>query len=170
MSADAMTDDGVKKLTGHHVLLALFAFFGAMLLANGLFLYFALSTFNGLENPNAYQDGINYNARIEAERRQAALGWTHEVTLSGDGRLALTMKDRKGNALSGLKISGTIMRPASDRFTRELAFQETAPGVYAAQVDGIGSGNWITALSVADSAAGAEAIYRLKERLWFKPN
>jgi nitrogen fixation protein FixH len=160
----------MKELTGRHVLMALFGFFGVMLLANGIFLYFAVSTFNGLENPNAYQDGVNYNARIEASRRQAALGWAHEVTLTKDGRLELSMMDRNRAAVSGLKISGTITRPASDLFTRDLEFQEVAPGVYAAPVNDIDSGNWIAALSAADTGSGTEAIYRLKERLWLKPN
>jgi nitrogen fixation protein FixH len=170
MTMNGLTGTTMKELTGRHVLMALFGFFGMMLLANGIFLYFAVSTFNGLDNPNAYQDGLNYNARIEASRQQAALGWAHEVTLTPDGRLGLSVKDGSRNAVSGLKISGTIGRPASDRFTRELDFHETAPGVYAAQVSGIESGNWIAALTAAETGSGAEVIYRMKERLWLKPN
>jgi nitrogen fixation protein FixH len=163
-----MTTNTMKQLTGRHVLFGLFGFFGVMLLVNGIFLYFALTTFNGLENPNAYQDGVNYNMRIEAERRQATLGWTHEVSLTQGGRLDVSVKDRSGNAVTGLSVIGTLVRPVSDRFAREIELDEVKPGLYAAEVSNIQSGNWIVALSANDT--GSDVTYRLKERLWLKPN
>ena len=163
-----MSASTMKQLTGRHVLFYLFGFFGVMLFANGVFLYFALTTFNGLENPNAYQDGVNYNVRIEAERRQAALGWAHEVSLTQDGRLDVSVRDRSGNAVTGLSVSGTLVRPVSDRFAREIQLDEVNTGLYRAQVSNIQSGNWIVALSANDT--GSDVTYRLKERLWLKPN
>ncbi|HKJ60753.1 MAG TPA: FixH family protein, partial [Hyphomicrobiales bacterium] len=129
-----------------------------------------LSTFSGLDNPNAYQQGVNYNDRIEAAHRQAALGWAHKVTLTKDGRLELSINDNARDAVSGLKISGTIERPVSDRFTRELVFKETGLGLYTAQVENIDVGTWIVALAAAKSGSDADVLYRLKERLWLKPN
>lgn len=163
-----MTARTMKQLTGRHVLYTLFGFFGVMLIANGIFVYFALTTFNGLESPTAYQDGVDYNARIQAERRQAALGWKHEILLRAEGVLVVSLKDRSGLAVTGLTIRGTLARPASDRFTRDLVFQEAEPGRYKVELEGIQGGNWIAALSATD--ASANAIYRLKERLWLKPN
>ncbi len=165
-----MTVITMKELTGRHVLIALFGFFGTMLLANGIFLYFALSTFSGLDNPNAYQEGVDYNDRIEAAHRQTALGWAHKVTLTKDGRLELSINDKTGDAVSGLRISGTIERPASDRFTYKLEFKETGLGLYTAQVENIDVGTWIVALAAAKSGSDADVLYRLKERLWLKPN
>lgn len=165
-----MTAISMKQLTGRHVLFALLGFFGVMLLANGIFLYFALSTFNGLQNPNAYQEGVNYNARIEAARRQDALGWSHSLTLANSGRVEVMIKDGSGGAVSGLSINGTIARPASDRFTHELAFSEAGLGLYRATVENIEPGNWIVSLQAAKTGASEDPVYRLKERLWLKPN
>lgn len=165
-----MTAISVKQLTGRHVLFALFGFFGVMLLANGIFLYAALSTFNGLQNPNAYQEGINYNDRIEAARRQDALGWSHSVTLAKSGRVEIVFKDSSGDPVSGLSVSGTIARPVSDRYTRELAFNEVGLGLYAVNVENIEPGSWIVSLQAAKPETAADPMYRLKERLWLKPN
>lgn len=166
-----MTVLAMKKITGRHVLFGLFAFFGVMLLANGIFVYLALSTFNGLSNPNAYQDGVRYNERIEAAERQAALGWSHEVLLSEEGRLRLTIKDRTGGAVPGLAVKGEIARPAADRFTRPLVLEETAAGSYAVTIEGLAPGNWIVTLEAANPPSqGPATPYRIKQRLWLKPS
>ena len=44
-----------ERIEGRHVLLALLGFFGFMLLANGIFLYYAVGTFNGFETTDAYR-------------------------------------------------------------------------------------------------------------------
>lgn len=165
-----MTVMPMKELTGRHVLYAMLGFFGVMFLANGIFLYFAISTFTGLDNPHAYQEGVNYNERIQSAHRQAALGWTHKLTLSKDGRLELSINDKAGDGVSGLEISGTIERPVTSRFTHKLELKEVNLGRYTAQLDNIDDGNWIVALSAAKSASEADILYRLKERLWLKPN
>ena len=165
-----MTVTTMKELAGRHVLYALIGFFGVMLLANGIFLYLAVTTFTGLDNPNAYQEGVSYNDRIEAADRQAALGWSHKLTLTKAGRMELSISDKAGDAISGLKISGTIARPATDRFTQELTFKEVGLGLYAAPVSNIDVGNWIITLSATKSASEADVLYRLMERRWLKPN
>lgn len=165
-----MTVTTMKELTGRHVLYSLIGFFGVMLLANGIFLYLAVTTFNGLDTPNAYQEGVNYNERIEAARKQAVLGWSHKLTLTENGRVELLVKDKAGDAVSGLKVSGTIARPVSNSTTQELAFKEVSLGLYAAPADNIDAGNWVITLSAAKSASETDVLYRLKERLWLKPN
>ena len=47
MSEGQWLVDGLK---GRHVLMSLIGFFGLMLIANGLFVYFALSTFTGSDS------------------------------------------------------------------------------------------------------------------------
>ncbi len=166
-----MTVIAVKELTGRHVLFALFGFFGMMLVANGIFVYYALETFHGVDDPNAYQDGLSYNQRIEAERRQDALGWSHALTLSDGGRVMLTFNDKAGNPVSGLTVAGTLGRPVDDSFTHKLALKESGTGVYSARIEGLGAGTWIVSLEASKlRGEGSETLYRIKERLWLKPN
>src|SRR3954469_23813706 len=54
-------------------------FIGLMLLVvvvNGTMMYLAESTFSGLDNETAYQDGLEYNATLQEAAASAALGWS----------------------------------------------------------------------------------------------
>ena len=166
-----MSDIMMKEITGRHVLFWLLGFFGVMLMANGIFIYFALSTFEGVDNPNAYKQGLQYNQRIEAERRQAALGWTHAVSLKTADRLELSVQGRDGKPVSGLAVNGTVTRPVAADAAQELAFEETGLGVYAANMTALPPGNWIVSLkAIRSRPQGEDMVYRIKERLWLKPN
>ncbi|MEZ5827664.1 MAG: hypothetical protein R3D01_04450 [Hyphomicrobiales bacterium] len=44
-------------INGRHVLLGLIVFFGVMLLANSLLVYYALDTFSGGDRPDPYRSG-----------------------------------------------------------------------------------------------------------------
>jgi nitrogen fixation protein FixH len=166
-----MTVIAVKEITGRHVLIGLLGFFGIMLLVNGIFVYFALSTFNGLENPNAYRDGLHYNQRIAAAERQAALGWSHRLAVGEAGRLEVTIRDKAGEPVSGLAVNGDIRRPVGDGPAQPLVFDEVGSGIYAAKPAGLAAGNWIVSLDARGPRGGGEATaYRIKERLWLKPH
>ena len=166
-----MTVIAVKEITGRHVLIGLLGFFGIMLFVNGIFVYIALSTFNGLENPNAYRDGLHYNQRIAAAERQAALGWSHRLAVGEAGRLEVTIEDKAGKAVSGLAVNGDIRRPVGDGPAQPLAFDEVGSGTYAAKSAGLAPGNWIVSLDARRPRGGSEpTVYRIKERLWLKPH
>lgn len=163
-----MTVASVREIHGRHVLLVLIGFFGAMLAVNGIFIYLAMSTFNGLES-DAYQKGLRYNDRIDAAGRQAALGWSHKLTLEPDGTVLLSIKDAQGAPVSGLSIAGEITRPVADRFTSTLAFRETGAGAYLAPAS-FEPGNWIVSLQTTRAELhSGETVYQIKERLWLKP-
>ena len=75
-------------LTGRHVLIALVAFFGVMLIANGIFVYFAVATFSGGDTSNAYRKGLDYNETLAAAERQAERGWHSEIAYDAkEGKL-----------------------------------------------------------------------------------
>ena len=46
-----------KGIEGRHVLIGLVAFFGVMLVANGIFVYYALETFAGGDTSDPYRKG-----------------------------------------------------------------------------------------------------------------
>lgn len=166
-----MTTIRRKEITGRHVLIGLGAFFGAMLIANAIFVYFALSTFQGLDNPNAYEDGLNYNKRIAAAEEQAALGWSHEVSADSAGLIVIAITDEAGSAVTGLSVNGEIGRPVGADGRDPLAFREDAAGIYKARLRAPDPGSWIISANAADGAsANARPVYRIKERLWLKPN
>ena len=160
-----MTAASVMKIHGRHVFYILAGFFAIMLAVNGLFIYFAVTTFNGIES-DAYQKGLHYNDRIDAGGRQAALGWSHKIAFGPDGAVLVSVNDRQDAPVSGLTLTGDIGRPVADRFTRTLAFRETGAGAYRAAAASLEPGTWIVSVGVT---RGSEAAYQIKERLWLKP-
>lgn len=147
-------------IEGRHVLLGLIAFFGVMLAANSLLVYYAVDTFSGGDRPDPYRSGINYNDTIAAAERQDALGWRTKITYD-DRRERLTLRfvDQGETPVAGLDLVGTVSRPATNREDREVAFREVARGLYATDVT-LGPGAWVI------SAAADDPIYRLKRRLF----
>jgi nitrogen fixation protein FixH len=157
----------MKELTGRHVLIMLLAFFGVTMAVNGVFMYKAISTFNGQE-VNSYSAGLHYNQRIAEAEAQTNLQWTHKVELGDAGTVQVALTDKNGAPVTGLNIVGDITRPAVDRFTHKLALLETKPGVYTASPGELDIGSWIVTLAASRAGQDEQPIYRLKERLCYK--
>lgn len=154
------------RIEGRHVLVALLAFFGVMFVANGIFLYFAVGTFNGFETSDAYRKGLGYNARIASDAVQAARGWRPALRYEPDTRrLVMVVRDQRGDPVSGLKISGRIGRPATDGADRPLTLREIAPATYAAPLE-LAPGQWTVAMRLYEASRSGTPAYRLKQRLW----
>jgi nitrogen fixation protein FixH len=155
----------MKELTGRHVLYMLFAFFGVIFIANIILVYKAVSTFNGAE-ANAYSQGIHYNERIAFQKRQNALQWTHKVEFGENDIVQVKFTDKANAPVAGLTLSGDIGRPASSRFTQQLAFKESTPGVYTASPEALKHGVWVVSLNASKGQEqSGKPVYRLKEPL-----
>ncbi len=165
-----MTAMPIKEITGKHVLLICFVFFGVMFAVNSLFVFYALSTFNGGEGKKPYQSGLDYNETIAAARAQDALGWSHRITAGRSGEVSIALSAKSGAPVVGRALTGEIARPVADRFTHPLVFREVAPGTYAAEAGPLDAGSWLVSLAVHPGAKPDETVYRAKERLWLKPN
>jgi len=157
-----------RGVEGRDVLAVLLAFFGAVFAVNGLLIYQALSTHTGLVANEPYRMGLAYNERIGAAARQAQLGWSERLDFGRDGHALFALAEADGRPVRGLRVEGVLGRPASNAHDVKLAFHETAPGEYEAQVARVPAGSWLILLE-ARARAGAEPIFRLRRRLWLKP-
>jgi nitrogen fixation protein FixH len=163
MSETAWFADGLR---GRHVLLGLIAFFGLIFLVNGIFAYYAITTFGGGDTSNPYQKGLDYNDRVEEAARDAELGWQAQLTYgAASGRLAFSLTDRDGHPVSGLHFSGTIGRPATDREDLSAKFNEAERGGYAAMVR-LAPGQWIVQLHSDELSRAGDPVFRLKQRVF----
>ncbi len=160
-------------IRGKHVLLAMLAFFGAIIAVNLVFVFFALDTWTGLTTENAYQKGLNYNQTIAARDAQRELGWQAEVSLTtlADGREALTvvLRDREGAVLTNLAVSGTVKRPTHEGYDQQVVLTEDTRGRYSARLSLPLRGNWDLALSARPvQASPHDQAFEMKTRLWLK--
>lgn len=105
-----------KKTTGWFVVRWMAGLFGAMFLANGFFVYFALNSHSGEQSSTAYEDGLNYNNTIEDRRKLKALGWTMTVKVeqgTTGNVLVLTFLDKNQVPLKGLTLKATMFNPVN---------------------------------------------------------
>jgi len=158
-----------KKLQGKHVLFMLLGFFGYMLLANGTFVYFALTTFSGLSEENPYIKGVSYNKAIEAERLQRARGWVTELTAKSVGakavEIGVSLSDKNGKVIKARSASGRLLRPAmaGEDISFDLVSSETG---FEAVVVAPDPGQWTLSINV--EGGGYDVPFRIEKRIWIK--
>lgn len=155
--------DGLK---GRHVLMALVAFFGVMLVVNGIFVYFAVATFSGGDTSNPYRKGLDYNETLAAAERLAARGWQSQIAYDDRvGRLSVSVRDREEAPVTGLSIEAGLSRPATAQEDRAVGLTEAEPGVYAAEIK-LAPGLWVISVAPSEANDASEPVYRLKHRLF----
>lgn len=160
-------------IRGKHVLMAMLAFFGTIILVNMVFVYFALDTWTGLTTENAYKEGLNYNQTIAARDAQRDLGWQADISLAaqpdGSEELTVTLRDQEGTPLSGMTVSGSLGRPTYEGQDRTVVLAEAAEGRYVTPLSLPLRGNWDLALTARPADALPEdPVFEMKTRLWLK--
>ncbi|MEJ6790888.1 FixH family protein [Brevundimonas sp. BR2-1] len=134
---------------GWHVAAGVVAFFAVVVGVDAGFLVMAYRTHPGQVAPRPYEAGLIYNAELERLRVQDSLGWRAGAEARRDG-LDVLMQDREGRPLTGLKVSATLQRPATEQGRAEVVLNEEAPGQYG--VDRALSGAWDARIEAVDGA------------------
>lgn len=159
-----------RPVQGRHVLAALIGFFAIVMIVNGVMIYDALSTFGGLDTPDAYRIGLTYNQRIAEATKQAQLGWQDHFDLSGfPRRISYELKDGTGQPIRGLNLTARLGRPATNAFDRFIALIESQPGRYEAEVSDLAAGAWIIDIAATAANDDSKVVHQFRKRLWLKP-
>lgn len=137
--------DETPKLKGYHVLLVLVLFFGAMIVANSIMVYSAVTTFRGQEMQKAYVKGLNFNEQLAVRKEQIERGWQARVLVDTQGTervLALDLIDKESAPVGGMNWDAVLRRPATAQEDTPVIFQEIGPGLYRAELPALGKGAW----------------------------
>jgi nitrogen fixation protein FixH len=169
MSTTAANQAKVRGVRGLHVLAAMLTFFAIIIVADATMIYKALTTFGGVDNPNAYRVGVAYNLRIARDTEQTLTGWRDDVQIVDAQTLRVLLYDRDSGAVTDKKLTARIGRPATNRFDQPLALVEVTPGRYEARLPDAREGSWIVDLSVYVGGASPEPLYQTRRRVWIKP-
>lgn len=146
--------------------------FAVVVTANLIMMFFATTSFTGLETKSAYERGNAYNAVIAAQEAQDRLGWTVDLTTEASlraepgapGRAAaftLRMTDAQGAPLDGATVVAEIIRPTTAGYDHELKLLPVGPGTYRGDIDLPLVGQW----DVQVHATRGEDSYRLRKRV-----
>lgn len=143
MTHHADDTDGKGPFKGWHFLVILLAVFGVVFTVNGIFLYNAITSFPGEDVRKSYTQGIEYNDRLAARARQEAQGWSISAGLveTSADTLQVEIADSTGNPVAGLILEGKLRHPANVKLDETVTFDQTAPGIYTANLEGIAPGN-----------------------------
>jgi nitrogen fixation protein FixH len=142
------------RLTGWHVLILVTTFFGIVIAVDVGMATMAYRTFSGEVAADPYEAGLLYNRTLAERRAQAALGWAADIAMIGGGDLRVTVKDRAGRPVEGLKVEATLERPATEAGRTQLAFSPTAPGRYDTRA-GRRPGAWDVRVRAVDARGRA---------------
>ena len=158
-----------KELTGRHVLIMLFVFFGIIFFASGMLVYQATTSWTGLETTDAFRKGLKYNQQLSKSEAQNQLGWTmtvtHDKLPSGGLSFQAVPKDEKGGMLSGLQISMLLKRPTHTGIDRTLTLHETGLGIYTGQLTKLPLGKWYLHIAASKNR---KILYRSKNELYLR--
>lgn len=142
--------------------------FAIVIAVNGALIYFANSTFSGLETEHAYETGLHYNQSLEAAAAQEKLGWRGDIALSAeaDGKRELTVlfADRLERPIDGLAVEAHLLRPANAGMDLNLTLAGKGNGRYTADVTLPAPGQWDIRIVARD----AEHSWQKSERLFAK--
>lgn len=109
----------------------------------------AVKSFSGEDVPRSYRQGLEYNETLAGRSAQNELGWSAHVNTVGD-EILIVIRDRNGQTLNGLAVTGTLRHPASLSNDQLLKFKQDIDGVYRATVFGL-RGKWqLNAVAVAN--------------------
>ena len=166
MQAEAMTRQSGFRITGWMVLWSLVAFFGLITVANVVMMWFALSTFTGIEAPNAYEAGRGFNESIARAEAQSAAGWKAEADIdNAAGRMTVRLHGANAAPAAGLSVTAIFRSPVTEAHDAEVALSEVEAGRYAAALPPLATGNWDV---VIEARSANELVYTSTNRVLLK--
>jgi nitrogen fixation protein FixH len=140
-----------RPLNGRTVLLLFVAFFAVVFAVDGVFAYFAITSWPGVARKDAYQAGLRYNETLEEARRQAALGWQSGIAVDSEGTIVVMIADADGKAIEGLDVSVTMARAVSETRDMIIALDPSGDGGYAGMVMPPLAGLWHATVVARDA-------------------
>lgn len=163
-----------RTLSAHGFALGIGSFFASVFLANGIMVFYALSTFDGVETQNAYSRGRTYNHVLEADAVQAELGWQVKVSASPAYRnedvllnVSVLVTGENGTRIALAPIPLSLRRPTMQGMDATTTLTPQGNGRYAGTIRLAVAGNWI-AWFKATAPDGRSFVH--EERLFVPPD
>lgn len=135
-----------------------------VIVVNGIFIFLALSTWQGLVVEKPYEKGLAYNRALAREEAATQLGWNLELGFiargeaPGMGEVVARLRDPEGRALAGLQLDAVIERPVEPLPAIPVVLAYRGDGRYAGMVELPQPGQWDVTLTAR--ADGHEYVTR----------
>ena len=157
-----------REITGCFVLFCLIGFFGFIIAVNMIMVKAASSTFGGVQTSSSYKAGLAFKAEIAAAERQAALNWHVDGRLThdraGEAILEITVRDAKGDAVTGLAATAHLAHPADSRRDHDVTLSSTGAGKFRG-IASAPAGGWEL---IIDLDRNGERMFRSRSKVILK--
>jgi nitrogen fixation protein FixH len=154
-----------RRLTGRGVLVWLLAFFGVTFAVNGAFVYFAVSTFPGVEVASSYKAGQQFEGEVTAGKAQAERAWTVDAAVrpaGDDASVEIHFRDKVGADLHGLDVRVRLTHTVDPNHDHSADLSEVASGTYRAVLPNVKAGMWNLAI---EAYRGSERLFMSRNQL-----
>jgi nitrogen fixation protein FixH len=146
--------------------LLIIGLFVMFFVANGIMVFFSLTSWNGVVEEHHYEKGLAFNQRLEAQRRQDALGWRDKLeqprwTKGKAGRLTWTLTQADGLPVTDAQVMVRLVRPVTEGWDQAVVLREESPGFYVGEITPMLSGMWTLHLKAARKGADYRTIQRI---------
>ncbi|MCY4309942.1 MAG: FixH family protein [Rhodospirillaceae bacterium] len=141
--------------------------FGVILLANGIMVFSAFNSWNGVSTDDAYRRGLEYNRQLAEQQRVVATGWAVAARLDGKGNhrnLLVAIKDKSGKFIPDATVVARFERPIERGLDFSVKMQSTVGGQYNAAITLPKYGQWRLVLSIAARTGTVTATRRYNLR------
>lgn len=165
MTATTEESDHGRRLTGRGVLLWLLAFFGITFAVNGAFIYFAVSTFPGVEVASSYKAGQQFEGEFTAGKAQAERAWTVDAAVrpaGDDASVEIHFRDKAGGDLHGLGVRVRLTHTVDPNHDHSASLPEVASGTYRAVLPSVKAGMWNLTI---EAYKGNERLFMSRNQL-----
>lgn len=165
MTATTEETDRGRRLTGRGVLLWLLAFFGITFAVNGAFIYFAVSTFPGVEVASSYKAGQQFEGEFTAGKAQAERAWTVDAAVrpaGDDASVEIHLRDKAGADLHGLDVRVRLTHTVDPNHDHSASLPEIASGTYRAVLPSVKAGMWNLTI---EAYKGNERLFMSRNQL-----
>lgn len=109
------------------------AFFVAIAVLDGIFVYLAVSTQSGVVTDQAYEKGLAFNQTLSAAQSARDLGITPVFKIQGQ-ELTWKLTDRHGGPATGAAVTARLVRPVQEGYDQTYTLSEVEPGLYQARI------------------------------------
>ena len=144
---------------------AIAAFFAVVFTVNFTFLYVAVATDDGLTDPDYYEKGLFYQARMDEQKR---LGWRIALDFEGPpaagqgNAVTVDVVDAEGRALDGAEVTVVLRRPTSDRFDRAFELEGAGRSSYTGRIEIPLPGYWDVRVRAETEGGFVEKTFRIE--------
>ncbi len=141
-----MTETLASKEYKKKFIIALAIFWGAIFISNGIFVYYANTSWTGLTSQHAYDEGLAYNKTLAAKQKMLKLGWQGKISFDNKSLtktvISINLKNKQNKIITGATLQAKLVRPTREGFDKTIPLKEVTKGVYSAETNLPLAGLW----------------------------